>query len=80
MDAGSHPTVEQIKEAVQAKGGTLACPVCGQEAFTLEEVTVLGAGMAEGYGTRRIQRGQLVCDNCGCVINFDLQKLRGAGA
>ena len=54
--------------------------MCGQEAFVLEEVTVLGAGMAEGYGTRRIQRGQLVCDNCGCVINFDLHKLRGAGA
>ena len=27
MDGGSHPTVEGIKQAVQAKGGTLACPV-----------------------------------------------------
>ena len=80
MDAGSHPTVEGIKEAVQSKGGSLACPVCGREEFTLQEVTVLGAGMAEGYGTRRVQRGQLVCENCGCAVTLDLAKLGAAPA
>ena len=80
MDGGSHPTVEGITRAVQAKGGTLACPVCGrEEGFTLVEVTVLGAGMAEQYGTRRHQRAQLVCENCGHVMNFDLAKLRATG-
>ena len=47
MEAGTHPSVEGIKQAVQSKGGTLSCPVCGREEFTLVEVTVLGSGMAE---------------------------------
>jgi hypothetical protein len=78
-DIVSHPSVEGIKRAVQAKGGTAGCNVCGREEFTLEEVTVFGAGMAEQYGTRRRQRAQLVCENCGHVMNFDLTKLRPAG-
>ena len=79
MDLGIHPTVETVHEAVRAKGGSLSCPICGRDEFALEEVTVLGAGMAEGYGTRRVQRGQLVCENCGCVVAIDLARL-GAGA
>ena len=79
VDLGIHPTVEAVHEAVRAKGGSLSCPLCGRDEFALEEVTVLGAGMAEGYGTRRVQRGQLVCENCGCVVAIDLARL-GAGA
>ena len=80
MDLGVHPTVEAVHEAVRAKGGTLACPVCGREEFALEEVSVMSAGMAEAYGTRRVQRGQLVCEHCGCVVVIDLARLRaGAG-
>ena len=79
VDFGIHPTVEAVHEAVRAKGGSLSCPLCGRDEFALEEVTVLGAGMAEGYGTRRVQRGQLVCENCGCVVSIDLARL-GAGA
>ena len=80
MDFGTHPTVEAVHEAVRAKGGSLACPLCGRDEFVLEEVTVLGAGMAEGYGTRRVQRGQLVCENCGCVVAIDLARLGAGGA
>jgi hypothetical protein len=40
------------------------------------EVAVLGTGRAEEYGTRRQQRAQLVCENCGHVMNFDLTKVR----
>ena len=79
VDLGIHPTVEAVHEAVRAKGGSLACPICGRDEFALEEIVVLGAGMAEGYGTRRVQRGQLVCENCGCVVSIDLTRL-GAGA
>jgi len=79
VDLASHPTVEAVHEAVRAKGGSLSCPVCGRDGFALEEVTVLGGGMMEGYGTRRLQRGQLVCENCGCVVVMDLARL-GAGA
>jgi len=78
MDFGIHPTIEAVNEAVRAKGGSLSCPVCGRAEFALEEVTVLGGGMMEGYGTRRLQRGQLVCENCGCVVSIDLARL-GAG-
>jgi hypothetical protein len=35
--------------------------------------------MAEQYGTRRQQRAQLVCENCGHVMNFDLTKVRPTG-
>ena len=76
MDFGVHPTVEAVHETVRAKGGSLSCPVCGRAEFALEEVTVLGGGMMEGYGTRRLQRGQLVCENCGCVVVIDLARLR----
>ena len=80
MDAGTHPSVEGIKGAVQSKGATLACPVCGrEEEFALEEVSVMSAGMAEGYGTRRVRRGQLVCENCGCVVVMDLARLGAIG-
>ncbi len=80
MDAGTHPSVEGIKEAVRSKGGTLSCPLCGREEFALEEVSVMSAGMAEAYGTRRVQRGQLVCENCGCVVSMDLARLGAAPA
>ena len=73
-DAGSHPSVEEIKQSVQSKGGTLACLVCGRDEFMLEEVTVLGPGM-KAYGAYRIQRAQMVCENCGSVVNFDLSRL-----
>jgi predicted nucleic-acid-binding Zn-ribbon protein len=76
---GNRPTVEAVHEAARAKGGRLSCPVCGRDEFVLEEVTVTGSGMAEGYGTQRVERGQLVCENCGGVVTIDLKRL-GAGA
>ena len=79
MDFGIHPTVEGVHEAVSAKGGSLSCFVCGRDEFALEEVSVMSGGMAEGYGTRRVQRGQLVCENCGCVVPLDLPRLRAKG-
>ena len=80
MDLSKHPTVEAVHEAVRAKGGSLSCPICGRDEFALEEVTVTGSGMSEGYGTRRIERGQLVCENCGGVVGIDLERLGAGGA
>ena len=79
VDLGNRPTVEAVHEAARAKGGSLSCPICGRDEFVLEEVTVTGSGMAEGYGTHRVERGQLVCENCGGVVTIDLKRL-GAGA
>jgi len=70
----THPSVEEIKQAVQTKGGTLTCPVCGREEYTVEEVEILSG--QQGYGGHRLHRAQLVCENCGCVVNFDLTKLQ----
>ena len=78
MEAGSrHPSVEEIEQAVRSKGGTLSCPLCGREEYAVEEVTVLSAQMA--YGAHRVQRAQLVCENCGCVVNLDLARLLTTG-
>lgn len=75
MDAASHhPSVEEIQQAVRSKGGNLSCPLCGHEEYSVEEVTVLSAQMA--YGAHRVRRAQLVCQNCGNVLNFDLSRLR----
>ncbi len=75
MEPGSHhPSVAEIEQAVRSKGGTLSCPLCGREEYAVEEVTVLSAQMS--YGAHRVQRAQLVCENCGNVVNFDLARLR----
>ena len=75
MDTASHhPSVEEIQQAVRSKGGTLSCPLCGREEYAVEEVAVLSAQMS--YGAHRVQRVQLVCENCGNVLNFDLARLR----
>lgn len=71
-------SVEEVRQKVQAKGGVLACPTCGGEGFAMEEVSVLASGRSEQYGTRRLPRAQLLCENCGCLVIFDLAKL-GAG-
>ena len=78
MEHGSHhPSVEEIQHAVRSKGGSLRCPVCGREEYAVEEVAVLSAQMS--YGAHRVQRAQLVCENCGNVLNFDLTRLRSTG-
>ena len=80
IGSGSRPTVEGVKRAVRAKGGTPACPVCGgEEEFALEEASVLGSGRAEEYGTSRLRRAQMVCENCGHAMDFDLAKLQATG-
>lgn len=77
MGSSSHPSVEEIKQAVRAKGGALSCSVCGREEYTAEEVDVLSGHRT--YGARRLRREQLMCENCGCVVNFDVAKLQAKG-
>ena len=77
MDRRFHPSVEEIHQAVQSKGGTLACPVCGRDEFAVEEVDILSGHRT--YGAHLLHRAQLVCANCGCILNFDLTKLQPKG-
>jgi predicted nucleic-acid-binding Zn-ribbon protein len=76
VDVPAHPSVDELREAIRARGGNLTCPVCGREEFTMEEAQILGAGKQEGYGTRRLKRVQLVCENCSHVMSFEVEKLR----
>lgn len=76
MTTGVHMTLEEMRQAVQSRGGNLACPMCGSEEFIMEEVAVMGAGKQEAYGGHRLKRAQLVCENCACVSNFDLDRLQ----
>ena len=80
MEISSHPTVDELGRAIRERGGNLSCPICGREEFSLDEVAVMGAGAHERYGTHRLRRVQLTCGNCGCVMAFDLERLRSSGA
>lgn len=77
MDISSHPSVEELRQAIQAKGGNIACNVCGGEEFSMEQVAAMDAG--GGYGMHRLKRADLVCENCGHVMGFELDKLRSEG-
>ena len=77
MPNKTQASVEEIKQAIQSKRGTITCPVCGWEEYTAEEVDVLSGHRT--YGAHRLHRAQLVCENCGHVMNFDLAKLQAKG-
>jgi hypothetical protein len=79
VEVPAHPSVDELREAIRARGGNLACTVCGGEEFVMEEAQLLGAGKQEGYGTRRLKRMQLVCENCSHVMSFEVEKLRAGG-
>jgi hypothetical protein len=79
VEVPAHPSVDELREAIRARGGNLACTVCGREEFVMEEAQLLGAGKQEGYGTRRLKRMQLVCENCSHVMSFEVEKLRASG-
>lgn len=74
MDIPSLPSVEELRQAIQARGGTAVCKECGGEDLSMEQVTPMSA--REGYGTHRLKRADLVCENCGHVMGYELAKLR----
>ncbi len=76
MKTASFKSLDEVRQAVRSKGGTLACPLCGREEFAMEEAAILSGGDEGGYGRRRLQRAQLVCENCGGVVSLDLERLR----
>ena len=75
MDISSRPSVTELRQAIQARGGNITCNVCGHEEFSMEQVATMEAG-GSGYGTHRLKRADLVCENCGHVMGFELAKLR----
>lgn len=74
MSISSHPSADELRQAIKDKGGNIACNVCGKEDFAMEHVTARDAG--GGYGTHQLKRADLVCENCGHVMGFELAKLQ----
>lgn len=74
MSISSHPSADELRQAIQARGGNITCNVCGREDFALEQVTTADA--AGGYGTHRLKRADLICENCGHVMGFELARLQ----
>ena len=74
MATSSHPSADELRQAIRDKGGNIACNVCGHEDFSLEQVAARDAG--GGYGTHLVKRADLVCNNCGHVMGFELAKLQ----
>lgn len=74
MSISSRPSADELRQAIQAKGGNITCNVCGHEEFTIEQVAPADA--SGGYGVHRLKRADLVCENCGHVMGFELEKLQ----
>ena len=75
MNIPSHPSAEELRQAIKAKGGMAVCKECGGEELSVEEVSPMDAAGA-GYGTHRLNRADLICENCGHVMGYELDKLR----
>lgn len=75
MEISSHPSVNELRQAIQARGGNIACNVCGREEFSIEQIATMDDA-GSGYGTHRLKRADLICDNCGHIMGFELAKLR----
>lgn len=76
MKISSHPSVDELREALRERNVTLACTVCGREEFSMEEATLRGSGKGQAYGMYRLARAQIVCEKCGHVMGFEIEKLQ----
>ncbi|MDN5696814.1 MAG: hypothetical protein L0G70_02425 [Rubrobacter sp.] len=76
MEISSHPSVDELRAAVHARGAMLACTVCRHEEFSIEEAEIRGIGGGQYLGNHRLPRAQIVCENCGHVMSFEVRKLQ----
>lgn len=76
MDIPRHPSVSELRDAMSARGAKLSCTVCGHGEFSMEEAEIRGAGAGQYFGNYRLPRAQVVCENCGHVMSFEVEKLR----
>lgn len=73
MAISSHPSVDELRQAIEELGGKIACTVCGGEEFSMEQISIIDS--AGGYGSHRLQRAHLICEKCGHVMIFEVAKL-----
>lgn len=76
MEISSHPSVDDLREALREIDVSLACAMCRHEVFSMEEATLRGSGKGQNYGISLLARAQLVCEKCGYVMSFEIEKLR----
>jgi hypothetical protein len=76
MEISPHPSVDELREGLRERDATLACTVCGQEEFSMEEASLRGSGKGQNYGSYRLARAHLVCEKCGHVMGFEIEKLQ----
>ena len=76
MSVSPHPSADQLREALQERGATLACTVCSHEDFAIEEASIRASGGRNYLGNVRLMREHVICENCGHVMSFALDVLR----
>jgi hypothetical protein len=76
MEISTHPSVDELREALRERDVTLACTICGREEFSMEEASLRGVGKGQAYGMVRLARAQIVCEKCGHVMGFEIEKLQ----
>ena len=76
MDIPEHPSVDELLAVIRTRGGTIACSVCSRQEFSLEQTMPMAA--SGGYGEQREKRTDLICENCGHVMGFELKNLRSS--
>lgn len=76
MEISSHPSVDELREALREKGVPLACTICGREEFSMEGVTLRDSGTGQNYGPACLARAHLVCEKCRHVMGLEIEKLQ----
>lgn len=74
MAISSHPSVDELRQVIEELGGKIVCNVCGNEEFSMEQISTIDSG--GGYGSHRLKRADLICEKCGHVMGFELAKLQ----
>jgi hypothetical protein len=62
MEVSSHPSVDELRDALRERDVTLACTLCGREEFSMVEASLRDFGKRRNYGVYRLARAQLVCE------------------
>jgi hypothetical protein len=76
MTRHTHPSVDELREALREHDAELACTICHNQDFAISYAAPLDVGSHQYYGNQRLERTQVTCLHCGHVMSFDLDALR----
>jgi transcription elongation factor Elf1 len=75
MEISSHPSVDELREALRERDVTFACTVCGRKEFSRRRPRYGAPGWDRTTGLTA-WCAQLVCEECGHVMGFEIEKLQ----